>query len=467
MINRTGLYLAIVASLVPATSMAADSDVETRLQQLEASMQSLQEAAPSSSNPAVTATASSFEFHGYARAGTLTGSDQTTLSGVGPYMTPVGKLEGPIGRLGLETNTYTEVQFAKNFKGSDGSWARYNTMIAQGADTNNDWSGDGTNLNVRQAFAEMGNLPSFKGTAFENAVFWAGKRFDRKNFDIHFFDSDIIFMSGTGAGFYDAQLGKNWNSSLNLYGRDLNGSKSYILNSNNYFGSWQVMVNLIRAKANDAADTGLATSGVHGLLAYHGDNFYGIADGFSKTGVLAGKGLGTLLKRPGAAADLLEDATGTRFFTYGVTALSDNWNISPALFVETSSDRFNSGDSYSWASLNVRLINEINQNFEIQYESTLQHMDLDSNISGNEQSQGNGKVFKFTVAPTLKLDTDAGFFARPELRLVATYMKWGKDLNTYTYDGSTESGFNSLGITGSDQAGTSKIFVGAQMETWF
>jgi sucrose porin len=467
MINRTGLYLAMVATMAPALSMAAESSIDTRLQQLEASMKAMQESVPTTTSPAVLATASSFEFHGYARAGTLTSNEQTTLSGVGPYMTPIGALEGPVGRLGLESNTYTEVQLAKNFKGNDGSWARYNTMIAQGADTNNDWSGDGTNINVRQAFAEMGNLPAFKDTAFENAVFWAGKRFDRKNFDIHFFDSDIIFMSGTGAGFYDAQLSDNWKASLNLYGRDLSKSKSYILNSNNYFGSWQVMVNLIKAKANDDANTGMATSGSHALLAYHGSSFYGMADGFSKTGILAGKGLGTLLKRPGAAGNLLEDASGMRFFTYGVTALSDNWDVSPALFVESSSDRFNAGDSYTWASLNIRLINAINKNFEIQYESTLQSMDLDSNINGNSQSQGNGNVFKLTVAPTLKLDTDAGFFARPELRLVATYMKWGKDLNTYTYDGSTESGFNSIGITGANQDGTSKVFVGAQMETWF
>lgn len=443
--NRVGLCLFLASASGLATTTLA-SDADARLDALEASLEELKD------------TSTSFEFHGYARAGTLTDSGQQAVS-VGPYMAPAAKLEAPIGRLGLETDNYSEAVFVKNFKGSDGSWAKYKTMIAQGAGTNNDWAGDGTNINVRQAYAEMGNLPTFKGTAFENASFWAGKRFDAKNFDIHFFDSDVIFMSGSGAGFYDAQVSDNWTASLNLYGRDLANGKSHILNSNNYFGSWQLMVNLIKAKGNDPEDTGLATSGTHALLAYHGDSFYGLGKGFSKTGVLTGKGLGTLLKRPGAAGDLLEDASGTRFFTYGVTELSDSWNISPALFAETSSDRFNEGDQYTWASFNLRLTNEITKNFLMQYDTSIQQLDLDSNIADNPQSSGEGKIFKMTVAPTLKLDTNGGFFARPELRLVATYIDWGKDLNTFTYDGTSEDGFG--------LEGDSKWLVGAQMETWF
>ena len=48
---------------------------------------------------------------------------------------------------------------------------------------------------MRHVFAELGNLAAFKGTAFEGATLWAGKRFDKKNYDIHFFDSDVIFLA--------------------------------------------------------------------------------------------------------------------------------------------------------------------------------------------------------------------------------------------------------------------------------
>src|SRR5690606_23567294 len=151
-------------------------------------------------------------------------------------------------------------------------------------------------------FAELGNLATFKGTAFEGATLWAGKRFDKKNFDIHFLDSDVVFLAGTGAGFYDAQVTPDWKTSFSVYGRDFvvddqttNGvdvsGKSYIATSNNYIGDWQVMLSGMRAKQNDVRYPERATTGYHGLLAYHAPSFYGVADGFSKTGVLYGNGL--------------------------------------------------------------------------------------------------------------------------------------------------------------------------------
>ncbi|MCW0469817.1 carbohydrate porin [Vibrio chagasii] len=42
--------------------------------------------------------------------------------------------------------------------------------------------------------------------AFSEATFWAGKRFDRDNFDIHFFDSRILSSCQALAGVYDVQM---------------------------------------------------------------------------------------------------------------------------------------------------------------------------------------------------------------------------------------------------------------------
>src|SRR5699024_4864666 len=126
------------------------------------------------------------------------------------------------------------------------------TMIADGVTTSNDWTADESNLNVRQVYAEFSDLPSFTG-AFENASIWAGKRFDRDNFDIHWLDSDFIFLAGTGGGIYDMQFADNWKSNLSIYGRsfsdfpvdshnpaeDSGSTDNLILSSNNYFGNWQ------------------------------------------------------------------------------------------------------------------------------------------------------------------------------------------------------------------------------------
>lgn len=71
-------------------------------------------------------------------------------------------------------------------------------MLADGQRDYNDWTGGSSNLNIRQAFAELGALPSFTG-AFKDSTVWAGKRFDRDNFDIHWLDSDVVFLAERAA----------------------------------------------------------------------------------------------------------------------------------------------------------------------------------------------------------------------------------------------------------------------------
>ena len=86
-------------------------------------------------------------------------------------------------------------------------------------------------------------------------------------------------------------------------------------------------------------------------------------------------------------------------------------------------------------------------------------MDLDSTFSS-----ASGNFYKLTVAPTFKLDTSAGFFARPELRLFASYLAWDKDLNGFSYD-SAQDPNGGFGNTRFDD--DSKWLLGAQMEVWF
>jgi sucrose porin len=499
MIKRTTIALALTMAF-GGTASAADSAttrqvqaLEERIAKLEAMLQAVKTEAQQAGEVARKAdtvateakaaaatqtaltekaaeTADSFEFGAYARSGTLSGSDQFTVEGVGPYITPAARLGGAVGRLGLESDTYVEAKMAKRFQTADGTTGVFHFMLADGTNSNNDWTAGENGVNVRHVFAELGNLATFKGTAFEGATLWAGKRFDKKNFDIHFLDSDVVFLAGTGAGFYDAQVTPDWKTSFSVYGRDFvvddqttNGvdvsGKSYIATSNNYIGDWQVMVSGMRAKQNDVRYPERATTGYHGLLAYHAPSFYGVADGFSKTGVLYGNGLGAQVKVLGGQGSLLDDAEAVRVFTMGVTDLNADWKIAPALMAEVSKDRFNKGDDYKWATANVRLVNSINQNFAMTYEGSVQYMDLDSTFSS-----ASGNFYKLTVAPTFKLDTSGGFFARPELRLFASYLAWDEELNGFSYD-SAQDPNGGFGNTTFD--GNSKWLLGAQMEVWF
>ncbi|MCY3295942.1 porin, partial [Acinetobacter pittii] len=128
----------------------------------------------------------------------------------GPGVSPASSLNGDahVGRLGNEKDNYAELSFGKKLTFNDGSWARFKTMLADGATNPDPWvqDNDSHHLNIRQLYVEMGNFAEFTGP-LKRASIWAGKRFDRDNFDIHFTDSDIMFLGGTGGGINDVDWG--------------------------------------------------------------------------------------------------------------------------------------------------------------------------------------------------------------------------------------------------------------------
>jgi sucrose porin len=461
-----------------AEIQARQTEIQARQAEVQAQEVAAQEAAK-----AKPAGGPEFAFKGYARAGFLTDEEGNGVKGVGPYMTPAGNLGGPIGRLGVEPDKYVEAVFDSKITHESGAYSKYRLMIADGVLTNNDWTADDSDLNVRQLFAELGNLQSFADSStFKDAVLWAGKRFDRNNFDIHFFDSDIIFLAGTGAGIYDVKPTENWTTNLTLYARNFgtieptnDEVQSYILTTNNYIGPWQFMLSGLGAADNNERVSDAAESGVHLMLGYNQPNFYGYSQGFSKTGILYGQGLGAQVKVLGGQGDLTDDAQSVRIYTFGVTPINDHWRIAPAFMAQYSQDYLYKGDEYSWASLNLRLEQPITKNFLMAYEVTYQYQNLDSgpnSPSRNDpmvKTEASGNVFKFTIAPTFNLDTTAGFFQRPALRGLITYMTWDEELNGFNYgkapntDPQTdETTFANTGWTGSDH-----WLFGLQMETWF
>ncbi|WP_105640792.1 carbohydrate porin [Cronobacter dublinensis] len=426
-------------------------------------------AAPAAPAPQA-ANTDGFEFHGYARSGLLM-SDSAAKTQGGPSFTPAGETGGHVGRLGNEPDTYLEMNLEHKQTLANGATTRFKVMVADGQRSYNDWTADTSDLNVRQAFTELGHLPTFTG-AFKDATVWAGKRFDRDNFDIHWIDSDVVFLAGTGAGIYDMRWSDNARSNFSLYGRTFgdienseNTAQNYVLTLNNYVGPVQLMVSGMRAKDNeDRVDIDgnrvkkdAAEDGVHALLGLHNDSFYGLREGSSKTALLYGHGLGAEVKSIGSDGALLPQADTWRLASYGMTPLGGGWHIAPAVLAQSSKDRYVKGDSYQWATANLRVIQEINQNFELQYEGSYQYMDLRPE-GYNARNAVSGNFYKLTFAPTLKAGDVGEFLKRPELRLFATWMDWDHRLDNYA----SSDSFGSSGFT----AGGEWNF-GVQMETWF
>ncbi len=333
-----------VVSLGLLVSQAhAQESVEERLAALEAQLAEVEPHARGEQG---------FSFNTYARSGLLLNSDGKSAPG-SPYLTPAGSVGGAVGRLGNEPDTYLEAILNYKTVADNGTRAHYRLMIADATTSSNDWTADDGSLNVRQAYVQFSNLASFTGI-FEGASIWAGKRFDRDlDFDIHWLDSDIVFLGGTGAGIYDVTFSESVTSNFSLYGRSFldfpsdpnttdgtSDTDNLILTANNYFGNVQWLINGMSAADNDERVVGgvmeAADSGVQTMLAYHGDSFFGVSAGSFKVALLHGQGLGAEVKNIGADGNLHEDAVSTRIAAYGTTRLGDSWRIAPAIMAETS-----------------------------------------------------------------------------------------------------------------------------------
>ncbi|ACA17823.1 porin LamB type [Methylobacterium sp. 4-46] len=440
---------------------------------------------------------SAFEFKGYARSGFLSrGSKGVWHNYPGAFLTPAGAVDGAVGRLGIESNHYLELNFGKKWTFEDGSWARFRAMLADGVESQNDWTGGNNGINFRQVYTEFGNLKDMPSW-LSGATFWAGKRFDRDNFDIHFFDSDIVFLAGTGVGVYDAAIADGWKSNFSVYSRNFGNVgvyntpivDDYIFTSNNKFGNWQLMLNGFAAAKNGqyanlpwsaatlassavAGTTQRAETGMLAMLAYGDTSFYGIAPGVSKTALQFGWGLGAEARVLGADGNLAHDAKTVRLATYGVTDLAPDLHFAPAVMAQISQDRYVDGDSYKFITLNGRLMQDITRSFAMQYELTYQYADLAPNgytAYGLRTGQHvNGSIGKVTIAPTFYLDQlGLGLMTRPQLRVFGSYIMWDKKLHNFSLSDAfgPQSGSYLTNVRLSDKAGS--FLFGGQMEIWY
>lgn len=432
-----------------------------------------------------------FSFSGYTRSGWLRNGDGDAVQIFNQGgLTPAGPAGAFTGRLGVENDTYIEAALAHHFEGVEGGEGRFLVRLANSTFNNSTFDFESA-FAVREAFAEISSLPSLAGTAFEESTFWAGQRFDRDNFNVHSLDSDVVFLAGTGIGVYDVKLGEETTANFSLYsnsfdsvffeqelgiinrvgdGELIRNVESLYATANFFHGPFQVMVNGIHAMDNDLGAQ-RATSGANALVAFHQPSFYGRRDGWAKHTIQSGAGLGADVRSIGSgftAQALTEDAFTVRIASFGATDIGERWRFMPVLMSEMSEDRFNLGDEIFFATLNLTVAREITENFEINFDATYQYNDVSTPTGPDSRDRATGDYHKLTFAPTLKLDTAAGFFERPELRLLVSYVDFTDDFATFRLTG-TDPAERGFGLPFADFLGTGgdEFLIGIQMETWF
>jgi sucrose porin len=175
----------------------------------------------------------------------------------------------------------------------------------------------------------------------------------------------------------------------------------------------------------DAWDDNDADSGWQGGIVNTRLDYYGHreADTFTVSMLQYGKKIGSNL---GQACEYLDfnrslddDSEAIRFATYGVRPLGSKWNMMTAFIAEKRWDYFSEGDDLNWVSIGGRLQYKWTRNFILNIEPGYQWVE-----DANDESGG---VFKFTIAPTFKMDTDS-FWSRPEVRFFMTYATWSDDI---------------------------------------
>ncbi len=422
-----------------------------------------------------------FVFHAYSRSSLILGDNFKSVP-INPNMTPAGRYDGALGLLGNEKDVFFEGLFSYEQNYENGAHTRYNLMMSDQNNSLNDWTAEESTFNVRQANVEFSHLPSFTGP-MENTILWAGKRFYPD-------ELGIFFLGGVGAGIQDIQLGENWDTDISFVGRsfgdpavpgvvypgdvdDADDEGAYstdalVLSNSHHIGNWYLMLSAMSARDNDKRDIDgegvAADTGLHAMVAYKDDDsFYGLGDGNFRAALLMGKGLGAQVVSLGVDQNLIDSAEGVRVETRGTTYITPDWRIEPWLAAFSGRNRYSQGDKQDWVTLTVRLVNEVNRNFEMQYETTYQWMNIDpagltyedDDVTRNFRPI-EGSYRRFTVAPTIKPKV-GGFLVRPEIRFFASWSNWDKSINRFCRTDSL----------GRDNFDGNEWTYGIQMETWF
>ena len=215
----------------------------------------------------------------------------------------------------------------------------------------------------------------------------------------------------------------------------------------------------MRSKQNDnGSGSDRATTGYHGLFAHQGPDLLWLQEGFTKTGILYGHGLGAQVKALGSDGAPLSEAKSARAFTFGVTDLGPKTQFSPALIGEVSKDRCNKGDDYKLGDAQrtpdpchqQQLRDAVGEGLRPVHGSG-QHL----------PDKADGNFYKLTIALTFASTHRCGSLCAGTAP-VGQLPRVDKELNGFSYEATAADRLAAPTFTGS-----SKWLLGAQMEVWF
>ena len=391
------------------------------------------------------ASAMAVDFHGYARSGigwTSDGGEQQChqLAGAGAKY-----------RLGNECETYAELKLGQElYKENDQVFA-LDTNVAYSVSQQNDWE------STSPAFREMNVQGKNLIAALPGANLWAGKRFYQRH-DVHMIDFYYWDISGPGAGLENIDLGFGKLSAAVTRDTESGGSTAWIDGTET-----------TKDTNNDIFDVRLAslatnTDGTLELGATYGHantaDGYELADDASENGVMltaehtqsmlngfnkfvvqyATDSMTSWNNGHAQGASVNNNGSMVRVIDHGAISLNDNWDLMyVGLYQDTDLDNDNGS---TWYSAGVRPMYKWTPIMSTQFEAGYDHVK-------DQASDETNKQYKVTLAQQWQAGNNQ--WARPAIRLYATYAKWDEKFGTGT----------------SSLADDNQVTFGAQFEAWW
>lgn len=393
------------------------------------------------------ASASAVDFHGYFRSG-------VGVSGDGDM---VKYNVNKVGRLGNENDTYGEIQLGQEVFNKDGKTFYVDSMVAMSSDGSNDW--EGTNPTCKQDSTTK-DIDCTTGSEFAlrqfnvqgkgllgfapEATVWAGKRFYQRH-DVHLSDFYYWNVSGAGAGLENVQAGPG-KLSLAWVRSDEGKVDTNILDAR-YAGiplwkdaSLELGVDYALANDTDAQKKANNGSNDNGLMLT-AEVTAGVMGGFNKT-VLQyfTDSYATNPVYYGAGGWTSQDGdggNGFRVINHGVIPLVGNFELGHQLVYGASNDIKYSANSVNYTGVDASTMSAVIRpmykwdDYNKTYFEAGVFKDK-AEIAGHSDVKDGG--YKLTLAQAWS--AGPGWWARPEIRVFASYLANTEDKMVFESDAS-------------------------------
>lgn len=403
--------------------------------------------------------ASAVEWNGYARSG-------VGMSDDGAQRCTVDKTF--VGRLGNECDTYAELGLTQEVYNDNGKLFKVNTRLAYTSDQSNDWEGTGVSTgnnpdnDATFAIREMNVTATGVLPFAPEATVWAGKRFYQRH-DVHITDFYYWDVSGPGAGIEGIKIGDgalniSWTRSdrqegfINKNGTidpsdDTGSARNQNIFDVRYTGLALGAANsldfgVMYASVNLTDDQDAEDRGEKSGLMLTGELTSSVLGGFNKVALQFGtEGYAHALRYFGggnwyASNDSGHDGTAYRIIDWGVIPAGDSIDVGYS-FNYASYDREDFDNAHNYMNAVLRPSFKWND-----YHKTILEVGY---YAADDDTWGEETKSKVTVAQAIS--AGSSFWARPEVRVFASYVK--------DHDGD--------GLNGDDN----EMNFGVQMEAWW